>query len=272
MECLPPLLEELCQTVAQILKNPQPQWIQEKPSEQDLLWLKQEAAAEPKFDTLGAKSTIWNGYLQGLYDLVCKVCPYGKVLVFVKKGEQDPTPWQTWARIYQLFGPHGWRVGYFPSEFKRELPEPGQPIGPEHVNGGYAMPCHTNSIIIYRKEEATRVLIHELFHAACCDRDLNLEAKEAETESWAELVLIAFLAGGNKRKAKELFQKQLRWMGENHATLLKYYNIQGVQDYVWRYTIGREEAYYRLGCPVPKIAIRKPRSSNRLTHPDLEVV
>lgn len=228
--------------------------------------------AEPKFDRLGAKRLIWQGYLQGVYELICKVCPYGKVLTFVKKGEGDSTPWAIWARIFQMFGPHGWRVGFFPWISDRILPDPGQPIGPEHVNGGYALSCHPNTIIIYRKEEATRVLIHELFHAACCDRsELCLEDKEAETESWAELVLIAFLAGGNIRKAKELFQKQLHWMGENHATLRRFYNIQSPQDYVWRYTIGREQAYERLGCPVPIVRIRTPRASNRLTAPELEV-
>ena len=189
----------------------------------------------------------------------------------MKTGHKDPTPWSTWARIFQMFGPHGWRVGFFPSEFVRELPELGQPVGPAHVNGGYAMPCKPDSIIIYRKEEATRVLIHELFHAACCDRELCLEDKEAETESWAELVLIAFIAKGNKQKARELFQKQLHWMGEIHATLVQYYGIKGPEDYVWRYTIGREASYIRLGCEVPRVAIRKPRKSNRLTHPELEV-
>jgi hypothetical protein len=213
---------------------------------------------------------IWQGYQQGVYELVCKVCPYGKVLVFVKTGQTDPTPWRVWARIFQMFGPHGWRVGFFPAENLRILPAPGEPIGPEHVNGGYAMPCQPNTIIIYRKEEATRVLIHELFHAACCDRDLCLEEKEAETESWAELVLIAFLANGNKQKARELFQTQLRWMAENHTTLRRFHGIQGPNDYVWRYTIGREQAYMRLGCPVPSVMIRKPRISNRLTAPELE--
>ena len=192
--------------------------------------------------------------------------------MFVEKGGRDPTPWATWARIFQMFGPHGWRVGFFPDPTPRILPAPGQPIGPEHVNGGYAMPCQANSVIVYRKEEATRVLIHELFHAACCDRDVCLEEKEAETESWAELTLIAFLAAGNIKKARQLFQKQLRWMGENHATLTRFYGITGPTDYIWRYTIGRESAYVRLGCPVPRVAIRNPRASNRLTHPSLEVV
>lgn len=212
---------------------------------------------------------IWNGYLQGQYDLVCKVCPYGKVLVFVKKGEEDPTPWDIWARIYQMFGPHGWRVGYFPSKFLRTLPVVGQEIGPEHVNGGYAMPCKANSIIIYREEEATRVLIHELFHASCCDRDIPLDKKEAETESWAELTLIAFLANGNLKVARELYGKQMDWMAAMHATLYKYYRAKQ-EDYIWRYTIGREEAYERLGCGVPIKNIKVPRVSNRLTHPDLE--
>ncbi len=203
--------------------------------------------------------------------MVCKVCPYGKVLVFVEHGKQDPTPWAFWGRIYQMFGPHGWRVGFFPDLSLRMLPAPGEPIGPGNVNGGYAMPCQPNSIIVYRKEEATRVLIHELFHAACCDREICLEEKEAETESWAELTLIAFLAKGNRRRAAELFQVQVRWMGEVHATLRRFYNVQGPNDYIWRYTIGREAAYLRLGCPVPPVAIRIPRLSSRLTAPTLEV-
>ena len=234
------------------------------------MWLKKEAEAEPKFDTLGAKALLWNGYLQRQYTLVCKVCPYGKVLTFVEVGHIDPTPWETWARIFQIFGPHGWRVGFFPHPAKRVLPEPGQPVGPGNVNGGYAYPCKPNSIIIYREEEATRVLLHELFHAACCDRDLELPQKEAETEAWAEWLLVALASKGKLSKAKELFQEQLNWMAATHATLERFYGIKGPEDYAWRYTIGREEAYCRLGATVPKARIQKPRTSSRLTSPVLD--
>lgn len=213
---------------------------------------------------------IWNGYLQGQYELQCKVCPYGKVLTFVERGHDNPTPLETWGRIFQLFGRQSWRVGFFPYLSKRILPEPGQPIGPEHVNGGYAYPCKPNSIIIYRKEEATRVLIHELFHAACCDRDLELPQKEAETEAWAEWLIVALAAKGNQQKGAQLFQDQLNWMAATHATLRRFYGITGPDDYAWRYTIGREEAYCRLGVKVPQSRIQKPRTSVRFTSPSVD--
>ena len=145
-------------------------------------------------------------------------------------------------------------------------------MGPENVNGGYTMPCSTNGIVIYRKEEATRVLLHELFHASCCDRpELCLEKKEAETEAWAELVLIAYLADGKQTRGEKLLQSQLEWMAKAHATLRTFYNIQGIEDYIWRYTIAREDAFCRLGIEVPITTVVQPMRSSRLTHPSLEI-
>jgi hypothetical protein len=250
------------------------QWINERPSEQDLLWLKQEAQPESKFDTLFLRPQIWEGYIEGRYILVCKSCPYAKVLVFVEKGKPDPTPWAVWGEIFQIFGENHqpWRIGYFPAKIKRTLPDPHQPVGPENVNGGYTMPCSTNGIVIYRKEEATRVLLHELFHASCCDRpELCLEKKEAETEAWAELVLIAYLADGKQTRGEKLLQSQLEWMAKAHATLRTFYNIQGIEDYIWRYTIAREDAFCRLGIEVPITTVVQPMRSSRLTHPSLEI-
>jgi hypothetical protein len=191
--------------------------------------------------------------------------------VFVENGKEDPTPYDVWGRIFQMFGYGPWRVSFFPSVLKRELPAGGGPLGPEHVNGGYAMPCHPETIVIYRKEECTRVLLHELFHASCCDRDLCLEEKEAETEAWAELANIAFASEGNLKKAYELLQKQLEWIASSHYTLERYFKISQPTDYVWRYTLGREAAFLRLGIVLPKHTSGRPKKSNRLTHPDLEL-
>jgi hypothetical protein len=194
--------------------------------------------------------------------------------VFVEKGQPDPTPWIEWGELFHIFGQNHtpWRVGYFPAKARRKLPEPHTSVGPEHVNGGYTMPCSTNGIVIYRKEEATRVLVHELFHASCCDRpELCLEDREAETEAWAELVVIAYLANGKKTVGKRLLQKQLDWMSKNHATLREFYDIQGIQDYIWRYTIAREIAFCRLGIEVPIVHVSVPQRSSRLTHPSLEI-
>jgi hypothetical protein len=186
----------------------------------------------------------------------------------------DPTPWAVWGEIFQMFGKENgrWRIGFFPAKTHRKLPEPYTPVGPQHVNGGYTMPCSTNGIVIYRKEEATRVLLHELFHASCCDRpELCLEEKEAETEAWAELVLLAYLSEGNQSTAATLLDKQLNWIGKSHTTLRNFYNIRGIDDYIWRYTIAREGAFCRLGISIPTVSIRAPLRSSRLTHPSMEI-
>lgn len=217
---------------------------------------------------------MWADYRNGQAKLVCKSCPYAKVFVFVKKGRLDPTPYAVWSEIFQLFGTSEtpWRIAFFPSPIRRRLPAAGQPLGPEHVNGGYTLPCSAHGIVIYRKEEATRVLLHELFHATCCDRhELCLEDREAETEVWAELTLIAFLANGKKQRANELLQQQLQWMAHQHATLRGLYGVQDKTNYVWRYTLGREPAFCRLGIEVPVLQPKAPLVSSRFTHPNLEI-
>lgn len=243
-------------------------------------WAKKEALQQSPFDTLNLKKEVWDLYLEGTYRLVCRVCSLGKVVAFVPND--DAVPWDTWGRVFQLFGPclHGaedagprekpWRVLFFAAQTQRQLPEVGHPVGPEAVNGGYTFPCTHDSIVVYRQEEATRVLIHELFHAACTDRDLPLPEKEAETETWAEWTLVALASEGRQRVAASLFKKQLDWMAQCHATLNSR-GIKGPDDYIWRYTLGREAAYSRLGVRMVICKDDRMTVSSRLTHPDLEI-
>ena len=53
------------------------------------------------------------------------------------------------------------------TEFKKLFPtKNGEVIDTEHVNTGMAYHCaRTNEVVVYRKEEWFKVLIHELFHA-----------------------------------------------------------------------------------------------------------
>lgn len=53
------------------------------------------------------------------------------------------------------------------TEFKKLFPtKKGEVIDAEHVNTGMAYHCaRTNEVVVYRKEEWFKVLIHELFHA-----------------------------------------------------------------------------------------------------------
>jgi hypothetical protein len=126
---------------------------------------------------------------------------------------------------------------------KRVFPKEGIEIRPENINGGYTYPCNPETIMIYRAEDATRVLIHELQHSCCLDdMKLGVDQTEAETEAWAELLYIGFLSRGNKLKLNELLLKQSNWMIKQNRKVRKY--IRNT-EFPWRYTIGKEEVWRR---------------------------
>jgi hypothetical protein len=261
------------ETVRLQLKEPPLQWIQEPPQQEDLEWLKHEAEEESPYDKLRLRRRLWEGYRAGTVRLVCKTCGSAKVIILHEANRPCPDIWKTWGRIFQLYGREArpWRVGLFAAPIPRTLPAPGQPVGPEHVNGGYTIPCKQDRIIIYREEECTRVLLHELFHGACSDRLASLPHMEAETESWAEWVLVALASEGNLERALALMKKQIRWMSAQHRVLRAFYNVLKPEDFAWRYTLGREHAYQRLGLHVPISRGISRVTSSRLTAPALEL-
>jgi hypothetical protein len=162
-----------------------------------------------------------------------------------------------------------WRVFWFPAHIQRVLPPKGTEVGPQNINGGYCYPCNPHIIVVYRYEEATRVLLHELLHAACTDPvNVSLPIKEATTETWAELFLVALCSKGNKEKAASFWKLQSQWIANQNATLRKDHSVSTIEDYAWRYTLGREEILNRLGVSLPVPRISKG-SSSRLTHPTL---
>lgn len=205
---------------------------------------------------------------------------YGKV-IYIQIGRVEP-PWDLWGRIFQWLGPapsvlgrqgpatsigQRWRLFWFPAPNKRLMPTEGE-VGPAHLNGGYTFPCKSDCIVVYRHEEATRVLLHEILHAACLDPPADLPLKEATTETWAELYLVALCSGGSLKKAAELWATQSQWISNQNSKLKIQYGIEGPEHYAWRYTVGRELILRSL-----KIELPEPKSSRsrslRLTSPDL---
>lgn len=196
--------------------------------------------------------------------------------MFLPQGTKEPN-WELWARIFQWFGPSKdgtpWKVTWFPARALREFPLVGQDLGPEHVNGGYTQVCSTDGIYIYREEEATRVLIHEMVHAACLDEQgegWTIPLKEAMVEMWAELILIAIVSKGSPLRAKLLWVKQKHWIADTNHAAQRLHNEDDPTDYAWRYLSGRVYMYATQGIEIPP-----PRSlqnkSTRFTHPALEV-
>jgi hypothetical protein len=193
--------------------------------------------------------------------IVCKSGPYAKVLAIVYPD--TVIPWKLFSSIFQAFGrpkgsglkgrPKPWRIVWFANPSPRTVPTnhlQGEAPGPEHVNGGYTYPCQPDTVVIYREEEVCRVLIHELLHAACTD-DMNKseEEREALTESWAELFLIAVHSRGRPREAARLWRIQSQWIADQEALLSR--NVKGPRDYAWRYTIGRRAILESWGFTLP---------------------
>jgi hypothetical protein len=234
-----------------------------------------EATTGGEFDKLGLKRGMWDDWKAGKARLICKECPVGRVIAFVggATAGQEP-PWDLWGRIFQWFGAaHGgrpWRVFWFAAAPLRCFPGVGQDLGPEHVNGGYTQPCSTRGIFIYRKEEATRVLVHELMHAACLDESgWTIPEREAMVETWAELILVAIQSKGSVDAAAGLWRKQAQWVADSNRRASTQNGVEDITDYAWRYLNGRLHMYERLGVQLPPPRSTHESKSLRFTHPAL---
>lgn len=268
MQSLPLVLKQCIQEVKQLYQHPPQQWLLDKASQDDVSMMKQQSQSDSTFDTLALRSSLWRQLEEGTATLRCKTCENAKVVYLQTKREEPP--WDLWGRILQWLGPPPsggkWRIFWFPARTKRQYPRGGQEVGPSSLNGGYSYPCTRDMIVIYRLEEATRVLIHELLHAACCDPDAPLPIKEANTETWAELMLVAILSKGSEQDGARLWAIQSQWIANQNHLLRSTYSVQSPEDYAWRYTLGREEILASLKMSLPEPSASRTHSS-RLTSP-----
>ena len=234
--------------------------------------LKRECETESPFDPLNLKLAGWTDYHSGKLKLKCSESTLAKVICILPANVEPPL--EDWGRIFQWLGqpPKGkWRVYWIGSTAKREFPGRGAPMGAANVNGGYTIPCSTDGVFIYRIEEATRVLIHELLHAACLDpAGASLPLGEATVEAWAELFLVAHRAGGNETRAAALWSKQAQWIADTNHKAATHNNVRGEADYAWRYLNGRAGVFMELGIQLPKPRSLPEKASSRFTHPALD--
>ena len=268
---LPLVLQEIVDTVKKQYELPPVQWTDAVPTEEDMAVLQNEALTQNPFDKVNFRKEMWDSLQSGDAELVCRVCNYGKVLVICMRGADLGISWTTWGRILQGFGAKGVRICWYANPKKRILPAKGHTVGPEHVNGGYTMPCEVSAVVIYRLEEATRVLIHEMLHATCTDHDHDpTEIKEAKTETWAELFLVAYAAKGKTALAERLWNNQANWIQEVNRALMESHGVRSLADYSARYTLGRVEQLQRQGVDVPP-PTRRRTTSSRFTSPKLDM-
>ncbi len=239
-------------------------------------WLQKECNRPSDFDALRLRQHVLGSPTATPHYATCE---YGSVIVVSSPpfSPMKDIPWNLWGRILRLF--HTKQVAPFTIYFLaspslRTFPSSAhEPIQPQHINGGYTYPCRPDTIVIYRAEDATRVLIHELQHASCLDKqEKGIDHVEAETEAWAELLYVALLSRGDPAQWVILWDRQWKWIcSQNKRVAQHLKSASSPYPFPWRYTLGKEEIlrrWFSSSSPSSPSPSSSP-SSLRLTVPPL---
>jgi hypothetical protein len=235
---------------------PPPKWTLQAPDKTTMDYIYKVAEQDDVFDKAKLKQECGKAIRNGEATVLRCVSEFGELILISLNKDPTKPLWNVWWRsIRLLLTPRKQvRILLFGHPSKRIIPHATKPITEVHVNGGSTMPCDPQAIAIYRKEEMTRVLIHELFHASCSDPyHKTTPFLEADTEAWAELVLCAMAAKGQLNAWVHHMKQQLQWAVRQAATIQTYHKVQSPDDYAWRYLVGRLDVWAQLGIPVPPI-------------------
>jgi len=260
---MPHPLIELMADMVRTAPTPKP-WTDTDLTEQTLSVLQRECEKPSDFDQIGSRDHFWNMFKAGKIDPVVKQTNEGILVALLNSPDQmEDIPWDLWSILLQLYKrPDGkpYTVFLCAHPALRSFPKKNKPVTPLNINGGYTYPCDSTCVFIYRAEDATRVLIHELFHAACSDNTaLPLEAREAETEAWAELIWAAFmcdpvkLCRGDLKEMESVIHDQASYIHHQNRLLCEDGHVTGdlsSMPFPWRYTIGKEDMWTRWGLSV----------------------
>ena len=254
-----PLIQSLVALVAAAPK-PKP-WTAAPLTEQTLTVLKRECETPSEFDQIFSRKHFWALYKAGQIEPVVRTTVGGTLVALLHDKEQlNEIPWTLWSTILQLYKrPDGqpYTIYFCAHPALRTFPTKKHPVTPLNINGGYAYPCDSTCVFIYRAEDATRVLIHELFHAACSDDPhKSLDDREAETEAWAELVWCGLMGGGDLKKTAAAVVDQASWIHHQNRQLQEDGHMKHTGQVVgavspnpfpWRSTVGKELIWARWG-------------------------
>lgn len=149
------------------------------------------------------------------------------------------------AWMTNIYGHTGYvRLFYWDYPAIRQFPLKG-PIEPIHVNGGATYVCNMMFINVFRREEAEKVLIHELVHGLCADVDTisvdnmirnalgattDLHLPEAYTEFMAEWYYIVARWGHSQKAFLYAWNTQIRYATSLVCKLLNFYNRKHILD------------------------------------------
>lgn len=269
------LIKKLLDSIAEEFSKPEVEWERTDITEKDIQFLKEECNKTSEFDPLNKRASLLNDLLNQRAVCIAAKCKFGQIIAILENTSQsEEIPWRLWGRIFRLYSdqknPEPFKVYFLANTNLREFPPAHDPIKPQNINGGYTYRCTRDTILIYRAEDATRVLIHELFHSCCCDNPKNdIDVIEAETEAWAELVYVALMSQGKKYMFNDLLKRQSEWMTKQNEKVRQHMRHPESREFPWRYTIGKEEVWKDWGV-LQEDRISPPiklNNSLRLTYP-----
>jgi hypothetical protein len=226
------------------------QWIDDSPRLEDTDMLKRYAEMDSAIDEVNFRKDMlakWKDESSGVM-LKVRELPGRTRVVFLGTEEQwSEIPWDFWARIFQAIEHPVGFILFYADPRPRVDPKDGVEVRAQDINGGFSYLCRQDVVVIYRFEEATRVLLHELLHTACFDKEKEVEHLEASTEAWTEVFLCALLSRGSPTKFNTLWRKQVTWMTEQANTLSYERDVNEPGDYAWRYMKGKMELLEAMG-------------------------
>jgi hypothetical protein len=142
---------------------------------------------------------------------------------------------------------------YFEIDEKKKFPKIKESaLGPDNVNSGLTfLDTHKNgNIILYRKQEVLKVLIHELIHSNLIDSNIifsknlkdfsnkfcvnyNILLNEAFTESFATIInlfYIHIICNFNIKELDNMFYNELYYSDYICSKIINFYNILKISD------------------------------------------
>lgn len=257
---------------------PEEKWIDDSPKLSDTDLLKESAQTNSAIDEVNFRAEMISKWqMEGSnVSIKIKELPGRVRVVFLGTDEQwSQIPWGTWSRIFQAVEHSIGHVLFYANPRIRVDPAPDHLLKPKEINGGYSYLCKQELVVIYRFEEATRVLLHELLHTLCFDKEKSVEDLEAHTEAWTEVFLCALLSKGSTVTFNRLWKKQVHWMTEQANSLRIEHSVNTSADYAWRYMLGKKEVLEALGFLngyTTGDILHTPTSSLRFTTPEWDEV
>jgi hypothetical protein len=273
------LIDEIMEKIKAEFSQKEPAWEHKPISVDDIIFLKGECEKESEFDPHNKRKHMLRNLANQKAIVMNVSCKYGQVFAAFEEGlTAKDVPWGLWGRILRMYSEAGstpFKIFLLANDHLREFPPNTETITPHNINGGYTYRCNRETIVIYRAEDATRVLLHELMHSCCADKPENgIDIMEAETEAWAELMYIGVISQGKKYIFNDLLKRQSEWMRKQNEEVRKHMKNPESQEFPWRYTIGKQEVWERWDILShedlkPYIQIK---GSLRLTYPPSNII